>query len=93
MLRLIAIPQVLRYCLPSMANVWQLTLKDTALISVTGLVELMRSTDIAAGSTHMQFLFYTTAIVIFLGFTALSDFLFRRAEDYCGCHAVAGGKS
>jgi octopine/nopaline transport system permease protein len=92
MLRLIAIPQVLRYGLPAMANVWQLTVKDTALISVTGLVELMRTTDIAAGSTQKQFFFYTISIMIFLAFTALSDFLFRRAENFCGCHGHAGGK-
>ncbi|MFZ5674702.1 MAG: ABC transporter permease [Pseudomonadota bacterium] len=92
MLRLIAIPQVLRYGLPAMANVWQLTLKDTALISVTGLVELMRTTDIAAGSTQRSFFFYTISIMIFLAFTALSDLLFRRAENFCGCHGHAGGK-
>ena len=33
----ILIPQVLRYALPGLGNVWQLTLKDTALIMVTGL--------------------------------------------------------
>ena len=37
--RRILLPQAARYALPGLGNVWQLTLKDTALISVTGLVE------------------------------------------------------
>ncbi|MEK6292944.1 MAG: ABC transporter permease subunit, partial [Paraburkholderia tropica] len=41
MARRILIPQVLRFALPGIGNVWQLSLKDSALISVTGLVELL----------------------------------------------------
>ena len=35
-------PQMLRLAIPNLSNVWQITLKDTSLISVTGLVEIMR---------------------------------------------------
>ncbi len=38
----IILPQVLRLAIPNLSNVWQITLKDTSLISVTGLVEIMR---------------------------------------------------
>ena len=34
----VIIPQMLRLALPNISNVWQITLKDTSLISVTGLV-------------------------------------------------------
>lgn len=44
----IIIPQMLRLALPNISNVWQITLKDTSLISVTGLVEIMRQSYIAA---------------------------------------------
>jgi len=47
----ILIPQILRYALPGLGNVWQLTLKDSALIMVTGLVEIMRQSHIASCST------------------------------------------
>ena len=43
---------MLRLALPNISNVWQITLKDTSLISVTGLVEIMRQSYIAAGSTR-----------------------------------------
>ena len=52
----IIFPQVARIALPGIGNVWQITLKDTALISVTGLVEIMRQSRIAAGSTHEPFI-------------------------------------
>ena len=54
-------PQVLRVALPGMGNVWQMVLKESALISVTGLVELMRQAEVAAGSTRLPFLFYAAA--------------------------------
>ncbi len=40
--RRIIAPQVLRHALPGIGNVWQMALKESALISVTGLVELLR---------------------------------------------------
>ena len=36
MFRRIVAPQVLRYAIPGLGNVWQLVLKESALISVTG---------------------------------------------------------
>ena len=40
--RRIIAPQVLRFALPGLGNLWQVALKDSSLISVTGLTELMR---------------------------------------------------
>jgi len=74
-------PQVARIALPGIGNVWQITLKDTALISVTGLVEIMRQSRIAAGSTHEPFIFYTAAIILYLIITRLSNILFDKAEN------------
>ena len=47
--RRILLPQVARYALPGLGNVWQLTLKETSLISVIGLVEIMRQAAVGAG--------------------------------------------
>jgi len=38
--RRIIAPLVMRYALPGLGNVWQLVLKESALVSVTGVVEL-----------------------------------------------------
>ncbi|HWK44631.1 MAG TPA: ABC transporter permease subunit [Stellaceae bacterium] len=76
----IVIPQVLRFALPSMGNIWQAVLKESALISVTGLVELLRETHLAAGATRQPFTFYMTGAVIYLVLTTLSGVLFQGAE-------------
>jgi len=76
----IIVPQVLRFALPGLGNVWQLSLKDSALISVTGLAELMRTSQMAAGSTHQYFVYYITGGVLYLVLTTLSDRVFSAAE-------------
>jgi len=78
--RRIIVPQVLRFALPGMGNVFQLTLKDSALISVTGLVEIMRGCQLAAGSTHNFFLFYIVGGFLYLLLTSVSGQVFEFAE-------------
>jgi len=78
--RRIVMPQVMRYALPGIGNVWQLSLKDSALISVTGLAELMRTSQVAAGSTRQYFLFFVVGGALYLILTSLSDQVFDRAE-------------
>ena len=76
----IIIPQMLRLALPNISNVWQITLKDTSLISVTGLVEIMRQSYIAAGSTRNPLFFYIFAAVIYLILTTFSLKFFNKLE-------------
>ena len=76
----IIIPQMLRLALPNISNVWQITLKDTSLISVTGLVEIMRQSYIAAGSTRDPLFFYSFAAILYLFLTFLSMKLFNKLE-------------
>jgi len=80
MFRRIIAPQVVRFALPGMGNVWQLVLKESALISVTGLVELLRQSQVAAGSTKQPFPFYITAMAMYLLLTSASSWLFRWSE-------------
>ena len=76
----IIIPQMLRLALPNISNVWQITLKDTSLISVTGLVEIMRQSYIAAGYTRDPLFFYSFAAVLYLFLTFLSMKIFNNLE-------------
>ena len=76
----VIMPQMLRLALPNLSNVWQITLKDTSLISVTGLVEIMRQSYIAAGSTRDPLFFYCFAAVLYLMLTFLSMKLINRLE-------------
>ena len=76
----IILPQMLRLAIPNLSNVWQITLKDTSLISVTGLVEIMRQSYIAAGSTRDPLFFYSFAAVLYLLLTYLSMKILNRLE-------------
>ena len=76
----IILPQALRLAIPNLSNVWQITLKDTSLISVTGLVEIMRQSYIAAGSTRDPLFFYSFAAVLYLLLTFLSMKLINKLE-------------
>jgi octopine/nopaline transport system permease protein len=78
--RRIIAPLVLRYAIPGLGNTWQLVLKESALISVTGLVELLRQSQIAAGSTRRPFEFYLTVLVLYLVITWASSIVFRHLE-------------
>ncbi len=77
----IVIPQMLRLAIPNLSNVWQITLKDTSLISVTGLVEIMRQSYIASGSTRDPLFFYSFAALLYLILTFFSMKIFNRLEQ------------
>ena len=76
----IIMPQMLRLAIPNLSNVWQITLKDTSLISVTGLVEIMRQSYVAAGSTRDPLFFYSVASLLYLFLTFISMKLINRLE-------------
>jgi octopine/nopaline transport system permease protein len=80
--RRVVLPQTLRLALPGLGNVWQLILKDTALVSVTGVTELLRMSSVAARSTREPFIFFITAAILFLVITTVSQKAFRRVEAH-----------
>ncbi|WP_108659283.1 ABC transporter permease [Acuticoccus kandeliae] len=71
-LRKILIPQVLRLALPGLGNLWLVLLKDTALVSVIALPDLLRRTFIAVGSTKEPFFFFAVAIGIYFVISMIS---------------------
>ncbi len=78
----VMLPQSLRIALPGLTNVWQLCLKDTSLISVIGLVEIMRQASIASGNTKQPFTFYFIAGLLFLIITSISNRGFLRLNTW-----------
>ncbi len=80
--RRILLPQMWRFALPGLGNIWMVLIKATALISVIQLPELMRNADIAARATHQPFTCYFAASLIYLTITILSILLQQRAESW-----------
>ena len=80
--RRVLLPQVMRFALPGLGNLWMELIKATALISVIGLPELVRNAQIAAGSTRAPFTFFFAVALIFLGITAVSMLVLQRMEKW-----------
>lgn len=80
--RRIRFPQMLRFAIPGLGNLWMVLLKDTSLVSVIALDELMRETNVAAEATQRPFVFYLAATVIYLLLTIVSDIFRVRLERH-----------
>lgn len=78
--RLVVFPQLWRVALPGLSNNWLVLLKDTSLVSVIAITDLMRQTSIAVGVTKQPFFFYLIACLIYLVFSMISSAVFTRAE-------------
>lgn len=78
----ITFPQLMRHALPGLTNCWQNLLKDTALVSVIGLADILRQTGVAARVTREPFLFFGLACVIFLVLTFVSNIGVGRIERW-----------
>lgn len=73
----VLLPQAWRHALPGLGNLWLVLLKDTALVSLIGLADLMNKAQVAAAQTEKPFTFYLTAAVIYLVITSLSEWLLK----------------
>jgi polar amino acid transport system permease protein len=72
--RRILFPLMIRYALPGLNNLWVNILKDSSLISVVGLSELVFTSKTAASGTKHYFFFYTAAALVFMVLTTISNF-------------------
>jgi His/Glu/Gln/Arg/opine family amino acid ABC transporter permease subunit len=70
--RRILMPQMWRFALPGLGNVWMVLIKATALVSVIGLEELMRKSYIAMGAIKLPFTLFFAAAMMYLAITAVS---------------------
>ncbi|GAB5511238.1 MAG: ABC transporter permease [Hyphomicrobiales bacterium] len=77
---LITLPQLWRLALPGLGNLWLVLIKDTSLVSVIALNDLLRQTQVAVGVTKEPFFFYLVACLIYLVFTLISSAGINRLE-------------
>ena len=76
----IIMPQVWRHALPGLSNQWLVLLKDTALISLIGVDDLMRQAQLVNTNTHQPFTWYGIAALIYLAVTMVSQVGIRKLE-------------
>ncbi|AUF98376.1 polar amino acid transport system permease protein [Pseudomonas sp. BIGb0278] len=68
----IILPQMWRIALPGLGNLFMILMKDTALVSVIGLEEIMRHSQIAVTVSKEPFTFYMVAACIYLSLTVVA---------------------
>jgi octopine/nopaline transport system permease protein len=77
---LVILPQMARIALPALCNLWISLLKDTSLVSIVGLSDIMRIAVVGAGSMRDPLTFYLAASVLYLMLTSVSLLAFHLVE-------------
>jgi polar amino acid transport system permease protein len=78
--RLVVFPQLIRVALPGLGNNWMVLLKETSLVSVITLQDIMFIAQRGSSNTKEPLLFFTTAAMIYLVFSLVSWWFFERLE-------------
>jgi His/Glu/Gln/Arg/opine family amino acid ABC transporter permease subunit len=76
----IRLPQMWRFAIPGLGNLWMVLLKDTSLAAVIAVDDLLRQAKIGSETTRAPLTFYVAAGVIYLVLTGLSDIARDRLE-------------
>lgn len=69
----IILPQAVRHALPGLTNQWLVLLKDTALVSLIGVTDLLKQAQLTSAATHEAFTWYATAAAIYLVITLITQ--------------------
>lgn len=90
--RLVVFPQLIRVALPGLGNNWMVLLKETSLVSVITLQDIMFITTRANVVTKEPFLFFGTAILLYFIFSLISAWGIGKLEQRTNRgYAVFGG--
>lgn len=81
-LQKVTFPQIIRHALPGISNLSLILQKDTALVSILALDELLRNTQIAVGATKQPILFYSIACGIYLFMAFITSLFIGKTERW-----------
>ena len=82
----ILLPQMMHHASPGLSNLWLSLLKDSSLVSLIGMSELMNNIGLAASATHQPFYFYALAAFLYLLLTSISRFILIRSRSWNSAH-------
>ncbi len=80
-IRHIILPQAMRLALPGWSNEYSILLKDSALVYVLGVPEIMARSHFVASRTTWHFTYYILAGILYLIITVLGLKLLRLFEE------------
>lgn len=76
----VVLPQAWRIALPGFGNLSIILIKQTSLISVIGLEELLRASAVVSGATREPFFVYAVAALLYLAITSAASWGLHRAR-------------
>ena len=77
----VILPQALRNIMPQIGNNLIINIKDSCVLSVIGLAELLYKTKAAAGALYMNFETYTITMIMYFIMTFTCSRILRRLEN------------
>ncbi|USE34756.1 arginine ABC transporter permease ArtQ [Endozoicomonas sp. SCSIO W0465] len=85
----IILPQTWRHALPGLGNQWLVLLKDTALVALIGVHDLLLQARMTAASTYEPFTWYGVAALIYLAITLISQSVLERMKSRANRHLTS----
>ncbi|MCL2653278.1 MAG: amino acid ABC transporter permease [Propionibacteriaceae bacterium] len=79
-MRRIILPQAVRITTPSLVNQFIITVKDSSILSIIGLGELVNHAKVYVGGTYQFFATYVWVAVLYLAFISVLMLVSRRIE-------------
>lgn len=79
-MRLVVLPQAIRVVLPPLSNEFVTLLKDSSLVSVIGMTELVRRGQYVISRTFDPFSIYLGIALVYLALTYVTSHLLRAVE-------------
>ena len=76
----IVLPQALRIVVPPSGNMFVGMVKDSSLVSIIGVAELVRNTQLLVSQTFRPFEFYTAAVLFYVAITLALSYLMKVLE-------------
>lgn len=78
--RKVVLPQAIKIAIPSMVNQFIITIKDTSILSVIGLADIVNKAKIYVGSTYLFFETYVMVAVYYLIIISILMILSKHVE-------------
>ena len=78
----IIVPNIMRHSIPALLNLWLVLLKDSSIVSLIGLHDIMNMSHTAASQTFQPFNYYFFAALIYLALTSVSTYTGKQLVNY-----------
>lgn len=87
----IVLPQAVRHALPGLTNQWLVLLKDTALVSLIGVTDLLKQAQMTSAATHEAFTWYAIAAGIYLVITLVTQQVVKLLDGKFAIQGISKG--